>query len=217
MGQLCLWYLPKTPADGMDSLLEALRQGNERAFETLIEQHQHSMVRLAAMYVHDDDTASDVVQETWIAVLKGLDRFEGRSSLKTWIFSILVNRAKTRAQREGRNVHFVFDDDGEPAVPVDMFDSAGRPGAGWWRDDVPEWKNLPEDELLSQETGRLIRATIDMLPPLQRQVILLRDIDGWNSDDVCNVLEISETNQRVLLHRARTKVRMALNDYMRES
>lgn len=202
----------------MDSLLEALRQGDEQAFETLVEHYQRAMLRLAAMYVRDDDAAGEVVQETWLAVLKGLNRFEGRSSLKTWIFSILVNRAKTRAQRDGRTVSFAFDDDGEPAVPADKFSPTDHPHSpGHWIESPTTWKNIPEEQLLSKETRQMIQSTIDMLPPLQRQVILMRDVDGWSSEEVCNILEISETNQRVLLHRARTRVRQALADYLKES
>jgi len=174
------------------------------------------MIRIALMYVKDQAVAEDVVQETWIGVLRGLDRFEGRSSLKTWIFTILTNRAKTRAQREGRYASLtpLWDgesEDNEPAVTPEHFSSEGH----WHGDSMPNrWDVIPEDRLLSKETLQVIDDAINMLPPGQREVIRLRDVDGWSSAEVRNVLDISETNQRVLLHRARSKVRRALEQYL---
>ena len=168
------------------------------------------------MYVQEREVAEEVVQETWLGVLHGLDRFEGRSSLKTWIFSILTNSAKTRAQREGRSIPFSqletddVPDSDEPSVAPERF----NPVSDHWavhpdsRDDVPEMR------LLSQETQDVIHRAIQALAPNQRKVITLRDIEGWSSDEVCNVLEISETNQRVLLHRARAAVRSVLEQYL---
>jgi RNA polymerase sigma-70 factor (ECF subfamily) len=195
-------------------LIERLRRGDEGAFAFLVEMYQKAMVRLALMYVHQREIAEDVVQETWISVLKGLDKFEGRSTLKTWIFSILVNRAKTRAQREGRTVPFSAlenpdVDADEPTIESSRFNQNGE-----WTIYPDSWDQIPEDRLLSQETSTVIYQTIEKLPPNQRQVITLRDINGWSSEEVRNVLNISETNQRVLLHRARATVRRALERYL---
>ena len=213
-GQLQSWDESADPSEA--DLLAALRNEDESAFTYLVEKYYASMVRIALMYVSDQATAEDVVQETWIGVLRGLDRFEGRSSLKTWIFTILTNRAKTRAQREGRYVPLTPFWDGEseenePAVTPEHFSSQGH----WLGDSMPNrWDVIPEDRLLSEETLHLIDNAIDALPPGQREVIRLRDVNGWSSAEVRNVLDISETNQRVLLHRARTKVRRALEQYL---
>jgi RNA polymerase sigma-70 factor (ECF subfamily) len=164
--------------------------------------------------------AEEVVQETWLAVLQGIDRFEGRSSLKTWLFRILTNRAKTRGEREGRTVPFSALADAaevegeEPAVDPDRFYGSEHPNAGLWVDVPQRWADTPERRLLSGEVQELVADAIAALPPSQRAVISLRDVEGWSSEEVCNVLELSETNQRVLLHRARTKVRRALETYL---
>ncbi len=200
-------------------LLNALRAGDERAFVTLVERYQGAMLRLAAIYTADHEVAADVVQETWIGVLRGLDRFEGRSSLKTWIFRILTNCAKTHAQREGRSVPFsaLWDPDGDSddrAVDPGRFqNAAGRYPSGWVAFPL-SWQTIPEDLWLSRETRLVIDQAIAALPPGQREVITLRDIEGWTTDEVCNVLGVTETNQRVLLHRARAKVRRALEQYL---
>ena len=195
-------------------LIERLRRGDESAFTFLVEQYQKMMLRIALMYVHEREIAEDVVQETWISVLKGLDKFEGRSSLKTWIFSILINRAKTRAQREGRSLPFsslenAEEDLDEPTVDPERFTRQGE-----WKVFPDSWDGIPEQLLLSQETSSVINKAIEKLAPTQRQVITLRDINGWSSEEVRNVLNISETNQRVLLHRARASVRRALESYL---
>jgi len=200
-------------------LVEALRAGDERAFETLIERYHRPLLRLALMYVPSRAIAEEVVQETWLGVLQGLGRFEGRSSLKTWIFRILTNRARTRGQREGRSIPFSAawspeTDPGDPAVEADRFLPFEQQGAGHWVSHPRDWDVLPEERLISQETRDQIQQAIDALPGSQREVITLRDVEGWSSEEICNVLGISESNQRVLLHRARSKVRHALEHYL---
>jgi RNA polymerase sigma-70 factor, ECF subfamily len=201
-------------------LLEALRAGNERAFRQLVEEYHASMLRLALGLVRNRAVAEEVVQETWLGVLNGLDRFEGRSSLKTWVFRILTNRAKTRAQREGRTVPFSalleLGDDG-PSVEPERFLGPDHRWAGHWAANPGRWETAPEPHLLAGETRALIDKAIAELPPAQRTVITLRDVEGFSSEEVCNVLDISETNQRVLLHRARSKVRAALEEHVDEA
>jgi len=170
------------------------------------------------MYVGSQAVAEEVVQETWVGVLKGLDNFEGRCSLKTWMFQILINRAKTRGEREGRMIPFsaMFDpqsDHGESAVDPSQFNDNDPEWPGGWVTQPRNWDANPEQSLLSQEVKAYTQAAIDGLPPSQREVITLRDVQGWTSEEVCNVLGVSETNQRVLLHRARSKVRQALDQY----
>jgi RNA polymerase sigma-70 factor, ECF subfamily len=203
---------------GEDRLLvDRLRAGDEASFERLVDELTPSLLRVARMYVRTAALAEEVVQETWLGVLKGLDRFEGRSSLRTWIFRILTNTAKTRAVRESRSIPLSSLDsptaelDGESVDP-DRFLSSGR-WEGHWASALPRWSEQPEDQLLAQETVDVVRRAIDGLPPTQRAVISLRDVEGWRSEDVRNVLELSETNQRVLLHRARSKVRQALEEH----
>jgi RNA polymerase sigma-70 factor (ECF subfamily) len=203
-------------------LLRALRQGDEAAFEALIERYHTALVRLAQLYVPDRSVAEEVTQETWLGVLQGIGRFEGRSSLKTWIFRILTNTAKTRGQRESRSLPFsAFEEDpeAEPSVDADRFRPEGEPWAHHWRPQAKPrpWDELPEDYVEARETQAQLQAAIAALPPTQREVITLRDVEGWSSDEVCNILELSETNQRVLLHRARAKVRRALERYFDEA
>lgn len=200
-------------------LLAALRQGDEGAFMALVTMHYSAMLRLAQVYVGTRAVAEDVIQETWLGVLQGLNRFEGRSSLKTWIFRILLNRARTRAQRENRSIPFsaLASDDAEPfepAVEPDAFRPPGDQYPGGWLRPPSGWDTLPEERLLSGETRQQIDAALTTLPPSQRAVITLRDIDGWSASEVCDYLSISEANQRVLLHRARARVRRALAGYL---
>lgn len=202
-------------------LLELLRGGDEAAFVSLIDSYHTPMLRLAMTFVVRPMAAEEVVQETWMAVLEGLPRFEGRSSLKTWIFRILTNRAKTRAVREGRSMPFAaFADehiaDDEPAVEPDRFRPPGEKWAGGWVAFPAPWEGLPEERLLSQETRSCLEKAIEALPANQREIITLRDIEGWSSEETCSFLGISEGNQRVLLHRARSKVRGALERYLTE-
>jgi RNA polymerase sigma-70 factor (ECF subfamily) len=197
-------------------LVEALRAGDDQAFRELVVQWHAPLLRVAQIFVPSRAVAEEVVQETWLRVLGALDRFEGRSSLKTWVFRILTNTAKTRAQREGRVIPFSsLHDPGrvpEAAVDADRFlpdDDAHHPGA--WSSPPRE---LPEERLLAAETRAHIAAAIEALPANQRAVITLRDVEGWGSDEVCNALDLTEVNQRVLLHRARARVRNALEDYL---
>jgi RNA polymerase sigma-70 factor (ECF subfamily) len=197
------------------ALLAALRDGDQAAFGVLIDMYGSLLMRVAMMYVSSRAVAEEVVQETWLGVLRGIDGFEGRSSLKTWIFRILVNTAKTRGEREGRSIPFssaVQARPDEPSVEPDRFFPAGHPSAGNWSLGPTAWET-PEERLLAGESRDVILRTIESLPPAQREVITLRDVQGWTSNEVCNALEITETNQRVLLHRARTKVRAALERY----
>jgi RNA polymerase sigma-70 factor, ECF subfamily len=187
-------------------LVEGLRNRDEQAFEQLIRMYQAALVRVALMYVSSPAVAEDVVAESWLAVLNGIDRFEGRSSLKTWLFRIVANRAKTRGQREARSRPFSSLETG-PSVDPDRFVD------GQWATPPESW---PEERLLGAEALRVIGDAIETLPPSQRAVITLRDVEGWSAEEVRNALELSETNERVLLHRARSKVRAALAEYLME-
>jgi RNA polymerase sigma-70 factor (ECF subfamily) len=206
------------------TLIEALRCGDEMAFASVLDQYHASLVRLAMIYVSSRAVAEEVAQETWLGVLQGLDRFEGRSSLKTWIYRILTNRAKTRGQREARNVTFsdlvdIELDSDEPSVDPSRFNPPDHPKwpEHWSGTDAPQsWNTIPEQHFLSRETREHILKAIAALPAAQREVMTLRDIEGWRSDEVCTVLGLSEANQRVLLHRARSKVRRALEMYFAE-
>jgi RNA polymerase sigma-70 factor (ECF subfamily) len=198
-------------------IVEALRAGDEATFAMLVAQYGASMLRVAQMYVRTRAVAEEVVQEAWLGVLRGIGSFEGRSSLKTWIFRILTNTAKTRGEREARSVPFsaLEVDPSDPAVEPERFQQEGR-WAGHWAAPPSPWTDIPENRLLSTETREVVARAIAELPPGQATVITMRDVEGFGSDEVCNVLEISETNQRVLLHRARSKVRRAIEDYLGE-
>jgi len=202
------------------SLIEALRQGNEDAFGRLVDQHHASLRRVARLYLSNRAVAEEVVQDTWLGVIQGMWAFEGRSSLKTWIFRILINHAKTRAVREGRTVPFGgvgADDIGGPeaAVSPERFHPANHPAEpGNWTSPPRDIRTSPEGRLLAREVGEQLQKAIDALPPNQRLVLTLRDVEGCSTEEVCNVLGIQETNGRVLLHRARAKVRAALEPYL---
>lgn len=209
------------PGLGLDEgqLLEALKRREESAFVLLVRRYQGPLLRLALVYARSRAVAEEIVQDAWLGVLQGIDAFEGRSSFKTWLFRILVNRARTRAEREDRTVPFselaAPGDDVEAAVPADRFLPADHPEwAHHWALPPKEWGASPEQLLLSQEMLALIDGAIRALAPAQREVITLRDVEGWTSEEVCNVLGISETNQRVLLHRARSRVRAVLERHL---
>jgi RNA polymerase sigma-70 factor, ECF subfamily len=199
--------VPAAPArSGETEIVARLLDGDEATFEALVDQHHDTMVRIARLFVKTADVAEEVVQETWMAILRSLPKFEGRSSLRTWMFRILLNRARTRARREGRTVPFSAIGDETARPPGELpFDAAGL-----WSQPPRPWEAL--DRLEDAEIRARIEAAIDALPARQRTVITLRDLKGWTSAEVCNALGISETNQRVLLHRARAKVRDALDD-----
>ena len=202
------------PADA--ALVRALRAGDEDAFRRVVREWNASLLRVAQIFVPSRAVAEEVVQETWLRALAGLDRFEGRSSLRTWVFHILANTAKTRAAREGRSIPFSALQDPlrvpEAAVDADRFlpEDHERHPEGWAA--LP--RALPEERLLAAETRSVVAGAIESLPPSQRAVISLRDVEGWTTEEVCNALDISEVNQRVLLHRARSKVRGALERYL---
>ncbi len=210
--------LATTTSEEDARVVSALRAGDETTFAELVQRYRAPMLRLALMYVSSRAVAEEVVQEAWLGVLKGLDGFEGRSSLRTWIFRILVNNAKTRGQRESRSVPFSSvwaPAEDEPAVDPDRFLSEDDPSyPGHWSAAPGSWSGVPEATLLGHETLAKVGAAIETLPPNQREVIRLRDVMGWTSAEVCNALDLSETNQRVLLHRARSKVRRALESYL---
>jgi len=198
-------------------LVEGLRAGDEAAFVELMRLYGPSMLRIAQLYVRSRAVAEEVVQDAWLAALKGIARFEGRSSLKTWLFRILTNTAKTRAVREARSIPFSAlggDEEDDPSVDPDRFLGPEARFPGHWSSPPASWGAAPEERVVAAETLDVIKAEIDRLPPAQALVITMRDVEGLSSEEVCNALEISETNQRVLLHRARTKVRRALEDYL---
>jgi RNA polymerase sigma-70 factor (ECF subfamily) len=176
------------------------------------------MLAVARHYVKTQAVAEEVVQEAWLGVLKGIDRFEGRSSLRTWIASIALNKARTRGTREGRIVPFAllrrrYEEGGGPAVDPDRFQGRRGERPGWWASPPVAWEE-PERQLEAAETRDVMLRAIRDLPPRQREVIALRDLAGWDAAEVCNALDLTETNQRVLLHRARSKVRAALEEHL---
>src|ERR671923_182763 len=191
-------------------LIRSLKAGDERAFASLLDEYSSSLLGVAMGYVGSRAVAEEVVQETWLAVINGLDRFEGRSSLKTWIFKILTNTASTRGQRERRIVPFSSvgrDHEDAEGVDPDRFFSADHSRyPNHWSVGPTAWET-PEDGLLAGETRDIMLDAIEELPPAQRAVVTLRDIEGWPAEEVCSVLEVTEGNQRVLLHRGRSKIR----------
>jgi RNA polymerase sigma-70 factor (ECF subfamily) len=214
---------PHTVHDALNldesGLVQALQAGDERVFTAVMDWYSGSLLRLALSYVPSRAVAEEVVQETWMGVFEGIHRFESRSSFKTWLFRILTNRAKTRGIREKRYEPFGLrtsstEMDEGSSIEDSLFVGQGSRN-GHWKDPPHDWEpDTPERVLLSKECRAAIERAIESLPPTQRQVMTLRDIEGVSSEEVCNILEITETNQRVLLHRARTKVRRELNPYV---
>lgn len=211
------------PAPDEKNLVQALRRGDESTFEELVKRYYPQMLRVATMYVQSRAVAEEVVQDAWVGVLRGIERFEERSSLKTWVFRILTNTAKTRAVREGRSIPFsdVWDaglDQDEPAVDPERFLGTDHPAlARHWARKPVAWGADPEALLESAEIRKCIEDAIATLPMNQRNVIELRDIAGWEAEEVCQLLGISDANQRVLLHRARSKVRNACEAFIQGS
>jgi RNA polymerase sigma-70 factor (ECF subfamily) len=212
----------KNPAVSLEesALLDALRRGDEDAFARLVGEHHASLRRVARLYVANAAIADEVVQDTWLGVIRGIWAFEGRSSLKTWIFRILVNRARTRAVRESRSVPFTgtlsTESGAEPELSVSSEHSLSgddSPAPGHWDRPSLDPRSSPDRSLLITELRETLRTVIDALPSNLRTVLWLRDVEGWSSEEVCNALAIQETNQRVLLHRARSRVRAALEPY----
>ena len=192
------------------SLVSALRGGDESAFLEIVGRYHASMLRIALAFVHSPALAEEVVQETWLAVLEGISRFEGRSALRSSIFRILANRARTRAQREARTRPFSSleeEDDGPTVDPARFLPEDHPQWPGHWAAPPSPW---PDARLMAAETRALAQRAIDALPPMQKQVILLRDVEGCSAEEVCEALGLSDGNQRVLLHRARAGVRGAL-------
>jgi RNA polymerase sigma-70 factor (ECF subfamily) len=200
--------------DAERDLIAALRNGDETAFVSLVDRYHAGMLRLAGLYLADRSAAEEVVQDAWLGFLQSLPRFEGRCSLSTWIFRILINKARTRRQREGHTIafsRFATPEDGDdlPAVSPDRFAQNGH-----WTSAPQSWEEIPDACLLAEETRTQVMAAVDLLPERQKLVITLRDIEGWSSEEVCDALDITATHQRVLLHRARSAVRQALEEYL---
>ena len=202
-----------------DSLVAALRRGDEQAFEWMLGTYDSSLRRVARNYVPSDAIADEVVQDTWMGLIRGIDNFEQRSSLKTWLYRILLNIARTKGAREHRTIPFssaagaLSDDDAtfdperfRPASPTEQY-------PGGWISFPYAWETQPETTLDATETAGIVGAAIAQLPPAQREVLTLRDIEGWTAVEICRTLDLTATNQRVLLHRARAKVRRALELY----
>jgi len=207
----------RTPVAADEAALVArLREGDERAFEETVERFYPAMIAVARGYVRSRAVADEVVQEAWLGVLRGLDRFEGRSSLRTWVLQIVANIARTRAVREARSVPFsAFELEGdEPVVEPERFRGSDDPYPGHWKSYPTDWETLPEQQLLARETLELVQRAIGELPDTQRVVITLRDVTGCSPEEVCEILSISEGNQRVLLHRARARVRKQLERHL---
>lgn len=205
----------ESPERADEELLTLLKEGDEQSFATLVGRYHKRLVRLARSFVHTEASAEEVAQETWLAVLHGLDRFEQRSRFKVWLFRILTNRAKTRAEREARSLPFscMEFDEGEP-LPRELASQFGP--NDHWRSPIGEWEQgTPEKLLLSHELRVVLQKGIAQLPPSQRAVLVMRDVEGLEAEEVCRLLELSDANQRVLLHRARTTLRCILDAHQK--
>jgi RNA polymerase sigma-70 factor, ECF subfamily len=211
--------LQETGATDPDAhLLARLRAGDDAAFAELVDRWSPAMLRIARAYVATAQSAEDSVQDAWLGVVRGLPRFEGRSSLRTWVFTILVNQARTRGAREARTVPLSDlgrDDDSGPTVDPSRFQGPDDPHPGGWKPTArpASWEGQPEGRVLAGEALRLLESALTMLPPRQRTVVTLRDVQGLTPEEACDVLGITPQNQRVLLHRGRAALRKALDDY----
>jgi RNA polymerase sigma-70 factor (ECF subfamily) len=201
------------------ALIAALRDGDEAAFARLVDEHTPSMLRVARGYVPSHEIAEEVVQETWIALLKGIDSFEGRSSLRTWLFAVMINIAKARGVRERRDADAAIAAYSGGTVDPARFRGSDDPYPGHWlQDEVPSpFPDTPEGSVLGSELVDVARRELDKLPERQRMVVTLRDMLGFDSNEVCELLDISMANQRVLLHRGRAAVRQVLEDYLKDA
>jgi RNA polymerase sigma-70 factor (ECF subfamily) len=200
------------------ALIAALRHGDEAAFAQLVDQHAPSMLRVARGYVPGREIAEEVVQETWLALLKGIDNFEGRSSLRTWLFAVMINIAKTRGIRERRDADVAIMAFTGGTVDPARFRAADDPYPGHWKQDEQPapFTDTPEGSALGNELVDVARRELDKLPDRQRTVVTLRDMLGFDSAEVCDLLDVSVANQRVLLHRGRAAVRQALEEYLED-
>ena len=197
------------------TLLARLREGDEAAFTLLVDRYHALTVRVARAYVRSHEVAEEVAQEAWIGVIQGLPRFEGRSTLKTWILRIVANRARTRAAREARSVPFsALGSEEEDGIDSSRFRGPHDPFPGHWTSYPRTWPALPEEASATRETLSVVQEAIEALPEKQRLVITLRDIEGWDAADTAAALDLTDTNQRVLLHRARSRVRAALERHL---
>jgi RNA polymerase sigma-70 factor (ECF subfamily) len=208
------------PGEADADLVRRLRAGDVDAFDRIVQAWSPAMLRVARAYVASHASAEDVVQETWLAVVRGLDGFAGRSSLRTWVFHILMNRARTHGQQESRVVPLPpvgSDETDSPTVDPARFQRAGDPMPGRWKpgDEPDRWSPSPEDATVAGEIRRLLAAALRALPHRQQMVVSLRDVHGMDSDETCEILGITPGNQRVLLHRGRARLRAALEDYYR--
>jgi RNA polymerase sigma-70 factor (ECF subfamily) len=206
-------------AEQESALVAALRSGDEAAFATLVDQYTPSMLRVARGYVPSHEIAEEVVQETWIALVKGIAKFEGRSSLRTWLFAVMINIAKARGIRERRDTDAAIAAFTGGTVDPARFRAGDDPWPGHWKDnDEPSpFPDTPEGSVLGDELVAVARRALDELPERQKMVVTLRDMLGFDSDEVCELLDISVANQRVLLHRGRAVVRRALEAYLGDS
>jgi RNA polymerase sigma-70 factor (ECF subfamily) len=210
---------PKAPAlssySNDEGIVAAIRGGDEAAFLALVEAYHTGFVRLARLWCSDTALAEDVVQETWVTALEQLDRFAGRSTLKTWLCGILHNHARNRLRKEQRTVPLSVTED-EPAVDRSRFSPHGHRWDGHWATPPTPWRLTPEQALYSRELGNILEAAIAELPAAQREVLVFRDVEGLTGEETCAVLGVSENNQRVLLHRARSKLRNRLELTLKE-
>jgi RNA polymerase sigma-70 factor (ECF subfamily) len=201
-------------------LVAALRRGDREAFAALVDENGSWMMRIALTYVSSRAVAEETVQEAWMRCLRGLDGFEGRSALKSWLFVIVANCARRRAERDARSVPFSefvrLEGEGNESDPLEgrFFDGSHPRWANCWSTFSRSWEQTPEQRLLAGETTTTIQAAARRLPEGQRTVFLLRDVEGWSTEEVCQALSISASNQRVLLHRARNSLRLVLEEYL---
>ena len=210
-----------TPRADDADVVARLRAGDEQVFRQLVAEWSPAMLRVARGFVGNLQSAEDVVQDAWLGVVRGLDAFEGRASLRTWVLTIVVNRARTRGSREARTIAWssvgAEDTQGPTVDPARFQGEDGRYPGHWTSAGAPAaWEELPEGSVLTNEALEQVRAALELLPPRWRLVVSLRDIDGLTSEEVCDLLDITPGNQRILLHRGRSKVRAALESYLAE-